>query len=100
MFWVSGGILAVVLFVGYTALLNAPPIRCPKCKRANLFRRTNTGRRERWRDSDNTLRRDATEVVCGPCGQRYWIIRDDHDGIWASPSLDREIPSKPAGNQR
>jgi hypothetical protein len=85
--WGIAALVAVVALLGFTALLNARPARCPLCKRINVFRRARTGRHQDARDSEGELRRRSTEFLCGRCASRYWIVWDDFEGSWAAGSL-------------
>jgi hypothetical protein len=87
MVWGIAALAVVLALVGYTALLNAKPARCPLCHRVNVFRRTRTGRRQDEHDDQGDLRRRSTEFVCGRCSGRYWIVWDDFEGNSATESL-------------
>jgi hypothetical protein len=78
--WILLALLALALGVGYTVLINAGPTRCPECRRVNALRRARTGARQDERDDEGDLRRSWTEVACGLCGRRYWLVWDDLAG--------------------
>lgn len=67
-------------------LLNPTPLRCPACRRVNLFRRTRTGRRREQRDEEGTLLAASTQLICRRCDTPYWATRHDYEGTSASPT--------------
>lgn len=82
MWWLLA--LVVALLAAVFVVLNPTPLRCPACRRINLFRRTPTGRRHEQRDAEDILLAASTEVACRRCGARYWITRHDYEGTSAS----------------
>ena len=84
MWWVALALLAVALVAGYTTLINAGPAQCPACRRVNVFRRPRTGAQRDERDPEGLLQRTWTEVACGRCGARYWLVWDDFAGTRAT----------------
>jgi hypothetical protein len=83
---VAWSLAAVALVVGGSVLVELGPTRCPVCRRRNLFRRARTGRCLDEADEEGVLRRRSVELVCGRCQARYWLVRDDYEGVWASVS--------------
>lgn len=80
-------LLALALVIAFPAvflLWDAAPLRCPACRRINLFRRTATGRRHEQRDDEDILLAASTELLCRRCGARYWITRHDYEGTSVS----------------
>ncbi len=94
MLWISIFAL-LLLFVGYTVLLNVRPIKCPACHRMNIFRRRKTGHRHEERDEEGDLRRVLTEYSCKSCDGLYWILWDDFEGTRAYTSSNKPGPSEP-----
>jgi hypothetical protein len=77
----------IAALVGYTAVLNARPARCPLCHRLNVLRRSRTGVRRDERDDEGDVRRVFTQFRCGLCGGCYWIVWDDFAGRSATATL-------------
>src|SRR5262245_65203967 len=50
--WPAACLIAALVLIVWTMLLNAGPIRCPGCRRINLLRRRRTGRQHEDRDDE------------------------------------------------
>jgi len=85
--WIIVSLSAIAAFLALHIYINARPLKCPSCKRMNLFRRKKTGRHSEGFDDEGALRNATTEYVCSCCRNRYWIVWDDFEGCRASVNL-------------